>query len=70
MDTQTPIDPEVWALACCEEYRQSGTITFGNGKSITGKEALDLYKFLDTKYLKGRRKIVQKPEDYLPRETK
>jgi hypothetical protein len=63
-------DEEIWNERCRSEYRESGGITFSNGKVLTGKEALDLYKFLTSRSGKTRRKITNKPEDYLPKETK
>ena len=64
------LEPEIWAEGACAEYRRSGTITFENGEAITGKPALDLFKYLDAKSKGRQRKTIMKPEDYLPKETK
>lgn len=64
------VDDEVWAAACVEEYQRAAQITFPGGTVLKGKEALDLYKFIKTKMVRGRPRAVNKPEDYFPKETK
>lgn len=65
-----PKDELAWNAAICEEYRTTGTITFLNGETISGKPALDLYKTAVQRLGKGPRKVTSKPEDFLPKETK